>query len=94
MTIVNTYAIIDATTLVINIVIWDGLPPWTPPKNCIAVAIPTGSNAGIGWTYANGQFIAPPQPDPEPVVELTPAEKLAASGLTVAELKELLGIEG
>jgi hypothetical protein len=34
-----------------------------------------------------------PQPEPEPLVELTPAEKLAASGLTVAELKELLRLE-
>ena len=33
-----------------------------------------------------------PQPEPEPLVELTPAEKLAASGLTVDELKELLGL--
>jgi hypothetical protein len=32
------------------------------------------------------------RPDPDPVPELTPAEKLAASGLTVEELKELLGI--
>jgi hypothetical protein len=34
------------------------------------------------------------RPQPEPPTPLTPAEKLAASGLTVAELKELLGIEG
>jgi hypothetical protein len=33
------------------------------------------------------------RPQPEPPVELTPAEKLAASGLTVAELKELLGLK-
>lgn len=32
------------------------------------------------------------RPEPEPVAELTPAEKLAAAGLTVEELKELLGI--
>ncbi len=32
------------------------------------------------------------RPQPEPVPELTPAEKLAASGLTVEELKTLLGI--
>ena len=30
---------------------------------------------------------------PEPPVPLTPAEKLAASGLTVSELKTLLGLE-
>jgi len=36
-----------------------------------------------------------PEPAPEPPapVELTPAEKLAASGLTVAELKTLLGLK-
>jgi hypothetical protein len=33
------------------------------------------------------------RPQPEPPVELTPAEKLAASGLTVDELKELLGLD-
>ena len=33
------------------------------------------------------------RPQPEPPVPLTPAEKLAASGLTVAELKELLGLD-
>ena len=89
----NTYAIIDAATIVINVVIWDGKPPWAPPQDCMAVAIPKGNSAGIGWTYANGQFIAPPQPEPKPTVELTPAEKLAKSGLTVVELKELLGLD-
>ena len=36
-----------------------------------------------------------PEPAPEPPapVELTPTEKLAASGLTVEELKTLLGLE-
>ena len=65
----NTYAIIDLTGIVINIVVWDGLPPWTPPQNCIAVAIPKDSSAGIGWTYLDGEFIAPPQTDLEPTVE-------------------------
>ena len=34
-----------------------------------------------------------PAPTPEPPVPLTPAEKLAASGLTVSELKTLLGLK-
>jgi hypothetical protein len=54
-----TYAIIDSTAIVINIVVWDGKPPWKPPSGCIAVVIPKGSSAGIGWTYADGEFIAP-----------------------------------
>jgi hypothetical protein len=32
------------------------------------------------------------RPQPEPPAPLTPAEKLAAAGLTVAELRELLGL--
>ena len=33
------------------------------------------------------------RPTPVPPVPLTPAEKLAASGLTVTELKALLGLK-
>jgi len=45
----------------------------------------------LEWVAAGNE----PEPAPEPPapVELTPAEKLAASGLTVAELKDLLGLE-
>jgi len=34
-----------------------------------------------------------PEPEPAPRAPLTPAEKLTKSGLTVAELKELLGLD-
>lgn len=55
----NNYAIIDATALVINVVVWDGQPPWTPPEGCSAVVLPEGSGAGIGWIYIDGEFIPP-----------------------------------
>jgi len=47
--------------------------------------------AYLEWVAAGNE----PEPAPEPVapVELTPAEKLAASGLTVDELKSLLGLD-
>ena len=46
--------------------------------------------AFLEWAEAgNTPEPAPEPPAPEP---LTPAEKLAASGLTVEELKSLLGI--
>ena len=38
----------------------------------------------------DGVLVAAPEPKPSP--ELTPTQKLAASGLTVEELKELLGL--
>ena len=55
----KNYAIIDSTNTVINVVVWDGKPPWTPSDGCTAVVIPEGSNAGIGWIYVDGEFIAP-----------------------------------
>jgi hypothetical protein len=47
--------------------------------------------AYLQWVEQGGT----PEPAPGQVapVELTPAEKLAASGLTVDELKELLGLD-
>ena len=47
--------------------------------------------AYMAWVEAGN--MPEPAPIPEPPVELTPAEKLAASGLTVDELKELLGLD-
>ena len=44
----------------------------------------------VAWLEAGNT--PEPAPIPEPPVELTPAEKLAASGLTVDELKGLLGL--
>lgn len=50
----------------------------------------TDFQAFLAWVdEGNTPGPAPEPPAPEP---LTPAEKLAASGLTVAELKALLGL--
>ena len=51
----------------------------------------TDYQAFLAWVEQGGT--PEPAPIPEPPVELTPAEKLAASGLTVAELKSLLGLD-
>ena len=51
----------------------------------------TDYQAYLAWLEAGNT--PEPAPEPEPVPELTPAEKLAASGLTVAELKQLLGLK-
>ncbi len=50
----------------------------------------TDYQAYLTWLEAGNT--PEPAPEPEPVPELTPAEKLAASGLTVEELKTLLGL--
>lgn len=45
------------------------------------------SQAGIGWSYANGVFTAPPQPAPLPPTSLTPRQirlVLTTAGLRTA----------
>jgi hypothetical protein len=50
----------------------------------------TDYRAYLAWVEAGNT--PDPAPQPAPVAEPTPAEKLAAAGLTVADLKALLGL--
>lgn len=59
--------------------------------NRIEVNVQTGEQRAIALTDAEIAEIHS-RPQPEPPAVLTPAEKLAAAGLTVAELRELLGL--
>jgi hypothetical protein len=53
------YAVINSeTNIVENVILWDGVTPWTPPSKCYTVLI-GNSGAGIGWSYINKQFVAP-----------------------------------
>ncbi len=62
------YAIIK-DGLVVAVAIWDGVTPWAPDGQVVKI---TG-DAWTGWTYANGEFIAPPEPViPEPVAPVAP----------------------
>lgn len=60
----TTYALVDQNNKVINVIHWDGKPPWYPPAGCTAVAVPEDSLAGIDWLYVDGQFVPPSEPDP------------------------------
>ena len=54
------YAIVKSeTNIVENIIIWDGITPWTPPDGCYVEPI-GDSGAGINWSYIDGQFFPPP----------------------------------
>jgi len=57
----------------------------------IEVNVETGEQRIVELTAAEiAELENRPQPEPPP--ELTPAQKLAAAGLTVAELKALLNL--
>ena len=53
---------------------------------------PANTDYAAYLTWLEAGNTPDPAPIPEPPVPLTPAERLAASGLTVAELKGLLGL--
>ena len=54
------YAIIE-NGVVQSIIVWDGQAQWQPPTDAVVVQIPDGAYVGIGSTYTNGVFSAPPQ---------------------------------
>ena len=57
------YAIVNSENLVVNTIIWDGVTLWQPPEGCQAVPLTEG---GIGWSYVDGQFVSPPEREPDP----------------------------
>lgn len=57
------YAIIDESSFVVNIVLWDGKSTWSPLEGQQAIKLPKDSAAGIGWSYADGVFTPPPSPE-------------------------------
>lgn len=60
--------------------------------NRIEVNVQTGEQRTVALTKAEIAEIHS-RPQPEPPAVLTPAEKLAAAGLSVDELKALLGLD-
>jgi hypothetical protein len=59
----QNYAVI-AGGAVINIVIWDGVSPWTPPAGTTIVPTAGNANAQIGGTYDGSTFTPAPAPPP------------------------------
>ena len=86
----NTYLILKDNT-VINTVVWDGESEWTAPEGTTAVIAPEG--VGIGWTRVDDEWVAP-EPPPAPVEDpnkVSARAKLAALGLTEAEITAMIG---
>jgi hypothetical protein len=78
--------------VVVNVIEYETLQTGCPEglEDVIALASDEGQ---IGWTYDNGTFTDPNPPVIQaPLPELTPQEKLVNAGLSVDELKVLLGI--
>lgn len=73
--VISNYALVDAGGDVVNVIVWDGNPDnWQPPEGQQAVLVPSDVPVSAGWTYVDGNFVAPPPP---PVIPPTPAQILA-----------------
>lgn len=77
----NRWCVIEeATGLVVNAIVWDGIAEWSPPEGCIVLE---SEVAGPGWTYGNGQFYPPAVAPP------TPEEVLASQSAKLQSLKAM-----
>ena len=55
----------ESDGLVVNVCVWDGVSPWNDlPDGVDAVECP--NNVGPGWSYIDGEWVAPLPPDPPP----------------------------
>jgi len=65
----KTFAWINTETEVVeNVIAYDGETPLVLPENVRLIEMPEGymgswSSLGIGWSYINGEFVEPPQPE-------------------------------
>lgn len=56
---INQYAVVE-NGVVINVILWDGTPSsWTPPDGTAVEPIPSGIQAGIGYSFNGSEFVAP-----------------------------------
>lgn len=65
MSTVKRVALIDNDT-VTNVALWDGSAEWQPEGETLELA--DDSPIGPGWTRSGAEWIAPPDPDPNPLV--------------------------
>jgi hypothetical protein len=85
---VANYAIVESG-VVVNIVIWDGVAEWSPNTVQIAVQIKDGDEVGIGYSFIDGEFVAPviPAPTHEKLVAEAERKKLQIL-LTINEITQ------
>lgn len=73
------YAVVNSSNVIVNIVQWDGVTPYSPGIQYTLVATNGNPNAQIGGTYSGGVFTAPPPSTPQSIIDV----QVPASGATV-----------
>lgn len=49
------WAVVD-DGIVVNLIVWDGESPWSPPSDARVIEIPDDSPVDIGWSYDGSNF--------------------------------------
>lgn len=82
------YAIIDGEN-VINVIDYEVAPSNPPPGYQSPIFAVQSDIAGPGWTYVNGQFVAPPPPKPTPQELIVACKQKAIALLQETDWSEL-----
>jgi hypothetical protein len=80
----QNYAIIDDIN-VVNIIQYEEQPSSPPPGFEEPIIAVQSDTAQIGWTYVDGQFIAPPQPAPTPEQLIAQCKQTASAILNATD---------
>ena len=54
------YLVINAQGYVENIIIWDGVSPYSEPNKTVMLESNAPIGTTFGWQLVNGEWIAPP----------------------------------
>jgi hypothetical protein len=63
MSEVSRYTHINTDGLVVNVSLWDGVTEYDPGKEISLVKVPDDLPCGPGWSYVDGEFIPPAEPE-------------------------------
>lgn len=75
---IERYAVVNTKThLVENLIVWDGNSGYVAPDGYDLILTERGAYINMGFTYKDGEFIAPP----EEVIELTDEQKIQQNNL-------------
>lgn len=55
------YAHVDGNGLIVNVSLWDGVTVFDPGEGVVLVEV-GDAPCGPGWSYVDGEFVAPPEP--------------------------------